>query len=618
MTVTEIPADDLLAHGDPDPYAARDADSFRRAVHQLLARHQVFQQDVVAKAHRFGAQGVTEATAAQLYSLGETLPERKLIEVATGLCGLTPVEQDLWLDAWDRIEYGPTRYALYKRSSDHERYRLPPSPQVERSGERQGRWRTLVAYLYATFGSPPVAGYSAARVEDVLADRVPLDERFLNAMLLACEKSSTTPSAPTGPGAGRMLSDEVKRIVSMSWDNTTPSASAGMLVRTAVNAIEDPEAAGFNLDVTDTLDSRRDAELRAMRTLIERLAARLDTVDAEPGPPRPAPPDPNTAVTTADFVRLMGELRTWSGMSLRALSEAAKAQDDWNLSASSLSDALKKKDKLPRPRLLWALTGAAGLTTAQREQWAAARDRLERDAPDAGQAEPDGDAAEDDTDMAAPDVAEEAPPEPPAVDLPTAELAAQAAVPAGSMYDALMTARQRLLHQCGYQSVCAEGVSEVQAATFTERDAQRDGRVWLPGVASAFGREQLAREVLTHLQRERGRTRRRLREQLVALVGSETVELMEGRLWVPAAEFVAEKERSRRELIEYRVDRMTAAAPAGKRYEYVARYGLLGIASLSPNDVLRHPADIQAVVDVLDSMAAAVDPDRPRWKRLRG
>lgn len=616
--MTEAPADDLLAHGDPDPYAARDADSFRRALHQLLTRHRVFQQDVVAKAHRFGAQGVTEATASQLYTLGDTLPERKLIEVATGLCGLTPAEQDLWLDAWDRIEYGPVRYALYKSGPDRQQYRLPPVMNTEPS-EEQGHWRTLAAYLYAAFGAPPVAGYSAARVEDVLAERVPVDARFLNAMLLACERSGAQPSAPAGAGAGRMLSDEVKRIIPADWDNTTPPASAGMLVRAAVNAIEDPEAAHFDVDLVDFLTSNSEIPASATRVLIERLAARLDTVDADPGPPRPTPPDPNAAVNAADFVRLMGELRTWSGMSLRALSDAAKEQGDWNLAASSLSDALRS-DTLPRPKLLWALTGAAGLTTAQREQWAAARNRLERDAPAsprAEQAEPGTDVSEDDGESAV-DVAEEVLPQPPAADLPAAELAAQAAAPAGSMYDALMTARQRLLHQCGYQGVCAEGVSEVQAATFTERDAQRDGRVWLPGVASAFGREQLAREVLEHLQRERGRRRRWLRAQLVALVGTETVELMESRLWVPAAEFIAEKERSRREVIEYKVDRMTAVAPPDKRYEYVARYGLLGIASLSPNDVRRHPADIQAVIGVLDSMAAAVGPDRPWWKRLRG
>lgn len=74
-----------------------------------------------------------------------------------------------------------------------------------------------------------------------------------------------------------------------------------------------------------------------------------DSRTPEPGPPRPAPPDPGGAADAAGFVQLMRALRTWSGMSLRALSETAKSQNDWNLAASSLSDALRA-DTLPRLR----------------------------------------------------------------------------------------------------------------------------------------------------------------------------------------------------------------------------------------------------------------------------
>ncbi len=624
--MTAATADPDPHPGDPDPFSARDADSYRRAVHQLLTRHRVFRQDVVSKAHRFGVPGITEAEASQLYTLGETLPDRRLIEVATGLCGLTPIEQELWLDAWDRIEYGPVRYALYKRGPDNQ-YRLPPVPRPAAMPEAdQARWRVLVSYLYAAFGTPPVPGYTGARVEDVLAGRAPLDDRFVNAMLLACEKCADEPAALQG-ATERMLGDELKRVVSLTpVADGVDLSSLGLLVRAvyaAMQAIGErphrdlrPEnvllqnrggIALIDIDYGQLESAPVDSPATA--ALIERVAEKLDGIQVDPGPPRPAPPDPTGAADIADFVRAMNELKTWSGLSLRRLEAAAKDQGSWELPHSSLADALKTV-RLPRKDLLWALTGAVGLAPAQREQWMTVRASLEREAS----AAPAGaeSAAEPEEDDLLPEPPQPEPAATPdSVESPVAAVRDTTLEDAADLYTVLRTVRQRLVHQCGYQGACAEGVTETQAPQFTARDATRDGRVWLPGVASVYGREQLARAVLRHLEPLRGRRQRRLLEQLVTLVGQETVELMESRLHVPAAEFSQEAERRRRELIEYRIDRESANAAPGDRYEYVARYGLLAVAASSPNDVLRHQQDIKNVLAALDTMADVLDPQRP-------
>ena len=621
-----LPAPSAVAGAvrDPDPYAASDADGFRRAVHQLLARHSVFQQDVLGKAHRFGVPGITRERAAELYTLGETLPDRQMIEVATGLCGLTPAEQDQWLDAWDRIEYGP-RYALLKRQPQQrlfERMTLASSADEE-------RWRTLVAFLYESFGTPPVPGYSAARVEDVLSGRAPLDDGFVIATLTACEKNGS-PTDPRSADASAEMSPLTNELKLLALDAGDPdkATSAGALVRdTVVHGPDAPLAAGSLArgtvvdQVTDDVDLIVDAGRRREEVLsrVLALAARLDRIELEPGPPRPAPPDPDTASTPVDFVRLMNELRVWSGKSLRALGETARQQDDWNLPASSLSDALRAT-VLPRIGLLWALTGAAGLSRAQRERWMATRDRLEHEAPPVAEPdrEPTGGLVESELESTESSLPRDEI-EPAAADgAHIVELVETADMAALRLFDTLRTARQRLRHQCGYQGVCAEGVSEVQAPEFTARDTQRDGRVWLPGVASAYGREQLARDVLLAIRHQRRHLRRRLQGQLVELVGQETVDLVDGRLHVPAAELPGEVERRRREGIEYKVDRATGAESPAEKYTFVSRYGLLGIAARTPNDVHRHQGDIQAVLDVLDSMSAAIDPARPWWKRRTG
>jgi Helix-turn-helix domain len=101
--------------------------------------------------------------------------------------------------------------------------------------------------------------------------------------------------------------------------------------------------------------------------------ARTPERAADAVPVASARPDPQLIRTTAQLVQAMNQLRIWHGMpSLRGLARKSDAA----FGPSTLSDALKREDRLPSFRLVMAFARACGEPPDRVEEWKDAWRRL--------------------------------------------------------------------------------------------------------------------------------------------------------------------------------------------------------------------------------------------------
>ena len=541
--------------------------------------------------HHMAANSGLSAESLGRVLYADSLPRWERVEAFVRACGRSPEE---WRPRWDAAR-----------------------AQVRDAFREDERWRTLLAYLYAANGHPAVPGYSRKAVRDRLSGDLPLDGEFVDDVLGACKAAappaeSQSPVLPPEQDVEIVDAETVARVQATFMESRVRTILESMI--TTVDDDTDPCRAlqpakpdlmfhgpGGAMFILEVKNSTIPMPESSAVALVERVT---ELTSPTVGPPRPAPPDPETAVDPAGFVRLMNELKDWSQLSLRKLAEAAKSQKDYNLPHSSLGDALKKNE-LPRASLLWALTGAAGLPQEHRERWAAVRDRLEATAVAAvaaprEQIEP----AQRQQDAAA-----VAPPPDPRDNEPLQPAGQDTHHVTNDLAEVLETYKQRLSHQCGYRGVCVEGIGEQRAADLTIAGT----RAWSPGVASTLGREQLASSLLAGMQYQPTRKRRRLRQMLEVLIGAQTVDLMEQRLRVPDSDFDPEIEKARREVVERRLGRESAVRDG--RYVYAAAHGSLGVVSISGNDAHNHPAYVASALEVIEAMSKLVRPDRPWWTR---
>ncbi|GIF47515.1 helix-turn-helix protein [Asanoa ferruginea] len=99
-----------------------------------------------------------------------------------------------------------------------------------------------------------------------------------------------------------------------------------------------------------------------------RHANSADTLD------RP-PPDPNQATTVAHFIDSMSELRSWSGMTYRAIAVASECLPR-RIPTSTLSDLLTHRVRLPDEPLLASFLIVCGLNHDDQQPWFTTAHRL--------------------------------------------------------------------------------------------------------------------------------------------------------------------------------------------------------------------------------------------------
>ena len=120
--------------------------------------------------------------------------------------------------------------------------------------------------------------------------------------------------------------------------------------------------------VTSAIVGACDGEEQRIRILWERAltAAGRPVPDQERVIPDTAPPDPGMAITPAQFIDLMKQLRAWAGApSLAVLNQRSGG---YLLPPSTVSETLRR-DRLPRLELVSAFARACGLPDEHVERW---------------------------------------------------------------------------------------------------------------------------------------------------------------------------------------------------------------------------------------------------------
>jgi hypothetical protein len=226
-------------------------------------------------------------------------------------------------------------------------------------------WRFLVRALYLGAGSPLIPGFTEAQVDQMLWGELPADAEFFAAML----RVLSSPRAV--PGRDGDLDEQHRDAL----DSATES------FRKLLGAMQDESGNVFTA-YSSALAPPSPSRATASRGV--RLSANnARVIVLQPPPSRGfTPPNPDTFTTVAEFVTGMDDLRTWARMSLRGVEEksAKLAGNDelmiW-LPRSTLSDVLKRHDKLPRIEVVRSYVAACGLPPTACTSWLTAYRQLE-------------------------------------------------------------------------------------------------------------------------------------------------------------------------------------------------------------------------------------------------
>lgn len=203
---------------------------------------------------------------------------------------------------------------------------------------------------YLGAGSPPIPGFTEAQIDQILWGELPADPEFFSALLrVLCGK----------PGHGRAAEEDI-----------------------AVSALDDAAESFRNLlnvmrdEGTRYSQSGGTLSLKAMQYAGD--SGSLYRVPPERGF---TPPNPETFANITDFVKGMDDLRAWAKASLRDLETRSReraeqgAEEIW-LSRSTISDALRRTDRLPRREVAQSYVAACGLPVPAQARWLIVYDTL--------------------------------------------------------------------------------------------------------------------------------------------------------------------------------------------------------------------------------------------------
>lgn len=239
-------------------------------------------------------------------------------------------------------------------------------------------WRYLVRMLYADAGSPPVPNYPRPLVQEVLWGHAHAGAGFFEALHAALAK----PAASSRSAAQRVL----RRAAPDTLAHHTRAEPApapfefdyGQTTARAAVVVSDD----------GTLRVRTGSAEDQMRPSYQLMPGARMALPAESRPKDGfSPPSPHGINTIPEFIEALRLLQRWSGLNLRELEEQSKKKTFneptgrvvW-LARSTVSDMLRRNNKLPKPETLRAYTAACGVTSAEQERWLNARDRLARGA----------------------------------------------------------------------------------------------------------------------------------------------------------------------------------------------------------------------------------------------
>jgi hypothetical protein len=223
-------------------------------------------------------------------------------------------------------------------------------------------WRFLVRALYLGSGSPSIPGFTEAQVDQMLWGELPADAQFFAAMLKVL--SASRPPHELG-------SDRERHEVAL---DATAESFRQLLAR--MDTIQqNPFDPGSR--------AHRSLEHSGWPPLVSgRIVPQMVVL-----PPEAArgftPPNPEAFGNAAEFMEGMEDLRVWAKLSLRDLEDRSRSVADdgrplaW-LSRSTLSDTLKRHDKLPRREVVDSYVLACGLPPSACSRWLIAYDRLAR------------------------------------------------------------------------------------------------------------------------------------------------------------------------------------------------------------------------------------------------
>ncbi len=245
--------------------------------------------------------------------------------------------------------------------------------QVEEMIQSALAWRTLAQMLWTEMGKPPVPGFPASRVQQILWGELPPDNGFFAALLTALS------SRPRAGGAAPSwwlqsvqraldshVSPDTRHITALHASHPDSDHLADMVVLS-------PEG---NMMVFQVKDSCRGS-----------ASGTASTVDSGSGEDGTGPvsqwmkaifeqqSDPSTLETEAEFMAALRQLKKNTKLSLRQIEERSKTTTAGWLPRSSAADLLRR-ETLPKPDALWSLTAALGLVKEDQDKWEAARSRL--------------------------------------------------------------------------------------------------------------------------------------------------------------------------------------------------------------------------------------------------
>ena len=279
---------------------------------------------------------------------------------------------------------GPGNYTkLYTSAVD--RVRSSPASFSAADAELVGllhaaaEWRNLVRLMWVEMGRPQVPGFPASRVQQILWGELPPENGFFSGLL-----SAITSRSRAGVTAESWVHQGLLRVLE------TRESSPGVGVLTW-DRVYDPESDhGADVVMVDPETNRVTAvQVKAICRVSTGAPLVLGsaTADGSDHTPRPswvetrslfaAGPDPDAVETEAEFVAALRELKKRTGLSLRQIEERSKTTTAGWLARSSAADMLRR-ETLPRPDALWALTAALGLAKEDQDKWEAARSRLHK------------------------------------------------------------------------------------------------------------------------------------------------------------------------------------------------------------------------------------------------
>lgn len=255
--------------------------------------------------------------------------------------------------------------------------------QVQEMIQSALAWRGLVQMLWMELGRPPVPGFPASRVQQILWGELPPDNGFFAALLGALTSRSRSGSmgalrsllVHSSPAPDDVLEawHRAKAEVALSIRSNASVPSGGAPALESAATADPADESGKPCTAADHylagVAAGREAGDDVARQWLDRVQLMLESQT-----------DLDSLDTESAFMAALRQLKQRTQSSFRELEERSKTTSAGWLPRATAADMLRR-ETLPKPELLWAFTAACGLSREDQDKWEAARSRLSKQHP---------------------------------------------------------------------------------------------------------------------------------------------------------------------------------------------------------------------------------------------